>query len=80
MSMPNQVRIKTDELPPRTRGLNPGEISKVFGGCTGWQQMIGGGASGRGKCTSNSDCCPPLTCKYGGTDFFLWDISWYECK
>ena len=45
--MKEATRITVSELPPRPRGLNPAEISKIFGGC---------GALGAG-CSQNKDCC-----------------------
>jgi hypothetical protein len=47
----NQTRISFKELPARARQLSGSDMSKVFGGCTGWLQ----------PCSSNGQCCPPAT-------------------
>ncbi len=45
-------RIAIDELPPRVRRLASGELSAVFGGCSG----------ANGTCDQDSDCCDGYAC------------------
>jgi hypothetical protein len=46
--MEKALVIKLENLPPRARGLNPDDLSKVFGG----------GCKGPGgRCNSTNDCC-----------------------
>jgi hypothetical protein len=63
--MSNQVRIKTDELPPRARLLSPTEASKVFGGCAD-------------MCTQDCECCGGMRCLPHGAIINL--IPYKICK
>ena len=48
--------LRLDALPARSRGLDEGTLSKVFGGCARMKEM----------CDPNKEgsCCPPYSCIY----------------
>ena len=54
MKRPAVITLET--LPPRARGLDSNELSKVFGGCH----------KSEGKCHRNHDCCYGFSCNPWG--------------
>ena len=58
----SKIRITLEPLPPRSRKLDPQELSKVFGGCKPRYD----------PCFQNKDCCEEFCLNQGGGRFMCW--------